>query len=219
LWNRMMATPLDKARRDPESMKARILQTARRLFGRYGYHGATTRMLACEAGIDVSTLHYHWGDKKDLYEAVVLDIHKDLRLKLIEVERMIRGLDLSRRMAIAIDQMTDYLFEHPEISNLLLLRYVTKTRPEDRLDFQVTEFTADIARSMGLARDRKNVPPDAAMEVWAVMNSLLTFVAGEEFFRSLLKVNREQYTALVKDTLRFINIPAFAGVQKERNDQ
>ena len=59
-----MATPLEKARKDPESMKARILQVARRFFGEYGYHGTTTRMIAKQVGIDISTLHYHWGGRK-----------------------------------------------------------------------------------------------------------------------------------------------------------
>ncbi|MDZ4186410.1 MAG: TetR/AcrR family transcriptional regulator [Desulfuromonadales bacterium] len=204
-----MVTALEKARRDPESTKARILQGARRVFGDYGYHGATTRMIAQEAGIDISTLHYHWGEKRDLYETVVLDITKDLRQQLSDVEKEIRGLPLKDRLAISIDRMTDYLFAHPEIANLLLLRYVSKTRYEGSLDFKVTEITSDIARSMGLCKDRKGLSPGAAMEVWAVMNSILTFISGEEFFRSLIQVDKEAYAALVKETLRFIHIPAF----------
>ncbi|MEW6113773.1 MAG: hypothetical protein AB1664_16695 [Thermodesulfobacteriota bacterium] len=39
-----MATTLEKAAKDPNPMKARILKVARRVFGEYGYHGATTRM-------------------------------------------------------------------------------------------------------------------------------------------------------------------------------
>ncbi|HCX01220.1 MAG TPA: TetR/AcrR family transcriptional regulator, partial [Syntrophaceae bacterium] len=39
-------------------MKARILAAARRIFGEYGFHGTTTRMIASEVGIDISTLHY-----------------------------------------------------------------------------------------------------------------------------------------------------------------
>ncbi|MEW6531888.1 MAG: hypothetical protein AB1473_13710 [Thermodesulfobacteriota bacterium] len=34
-----MATPLEKARKDPDSMKARILKVARRVFGENGIHG------------------------------------------------------------------------------------------------------------------------------------------------------------------------------------
>jgi len=79
-----MATPLEKARKDPGSMKAKILKVARRVFGEYGFHGTTTRMIAQEVGIDISTLHYHWGDKADLYEAVILDISENLRQQLTQ---------------------------------------------------------------------------------------------------------------------------------------
>ncbi len=205
-----MASTLEKARRDPDSMKARILTTARRIFGEYGYHGATTRMIAEEVGIDISTLYYHWGEKSDLYEAVVLDISEDLRLKLVEVEKVIRGLPLPQRMEISIDMMTEYLFDHPEISNLVLFRYFGKTRDESILNLTVPEVVSDIARSMGLCKDKRNVPADARMKVLSVMNSIHNFVSGEDFFRSLIAVEREQYISMVKETLKFILIPAFS---------
>ena len=81
-----MATPLEKARKAHDSMKARILRAARRIFGEYGFHGTTTRMIAQEVGIDISTLYYHWGEKGDLYEAVVLDINEELGITIILVE-------------------------------------------------------------------------------------------------------------------------------------
>jgi AcrR family transcriptional regulator len=216
-WNEEMESPLEKARKDPESMKARILFVARKIFGEYGFHGTTTRMIAQEVGIDISTLHYHWGEKKDLYEAVILDINKDLGQSLIDVEKIIHGRPLAERLAIAIDIMTDHLFEHPEISNLILFRYFGKTRHEASLDFSVPEFTADIARSMGLTKDAKKVSPRSRMKVLAVMNAIYNFISGEEFFRSMTHMDRGTYIVTVKETLKFILIPAF--VQQEQKKE
>lgn len=210
-----MTTPLEKARKDPESMKARILHIARRIFGEYGYHGTTTRMIAREVGIDISTLHYHWGDKKDLYEAVILDISKDLGRKLTDVEKLIHGLPLDQRMAIAIDSMTDYLFDCPEISNLVLFRYFSKTR--DTFDLRVPEFTADIARSMGLTKDQKNTSARAKIEVLAVMNAIHNFISGENFFRPMVGLEREEYISTVKETLKFILIGSFWTREHKQN--
>ncbi len=210
-----MVTPLEKARKDPDSMKARILIQARRIFGDYGYHGATTRMIAEEAGIDVSTLYYHWGEKSDLYEAVILDVNEDLKKKLTQVEGVVRGLPRSERMDVAIDLMTDYLFEHPEISNLILFRYFGKTRDDAVLDIVVPELVSDIARSMGLVSDRKNVPNKVRMEVLAAMNSIHNFVSGESFFRSMLGVGRDEYVGMVKQTLKFLLIPAFNSYRQQ----
>jgi AcrR family transcriptional regulator len=205
-----MATILEKARKDPTSMKGRILAVARQLFGQYGFHGTTTRMIAREVAIDISTLHYHWGEKGDLYEAVVLDICKDLGKKLIEVEKIIHGMPRNDRLSISIEMMTDYLFDHPECSNLILFRYFGMTREGDGLDFKIPEFTADVARSMGLAKDKRNVPPHVRLEVLALMNSIHNFVSGESLFRPMVNMNRENYIQLVKQTLTFIHIPAFA---------
>ncbi len=168
-------------------------------------------MIAQEVGIDISTLHYHWGDKADLYEAVILDISEDLRQQLREVEKVIHGLPLEKRMNIAIDMMTDYLFEYPEISNLVLFRYFRKTRNEEHFEFPVPEFISDIARSMNLCKDKKNVPARAQMQVLAIMNSIHNFISGENFFQSMLELKRDEYVSMVKETLKFILIPAFAG--------
>ena len=56
-----MPSRLERARKDPNSMKAKILGSARKIFGEYGYNDTTTRMIAGDVGIDISTLYYHWG--------------------------------------------------------------------------------------------------------------------------------------------------------------
>jgi AcrR family transcriptional regulator len=206
-----MATPLEKARKDPNSMKAKILKVARRMFGEYGYHGTTTRMIAQEVEIDISTLYYHWGEKSDLYESVILDINNDLRNRLAEIEKVIHGRPLARRLEIAIDMVTDYLFECPEISNLVLFQYFRKTRKEPNLDFHVPDFISDIARSMDLCKTRESVPTSASMRVLAMMNSIHNFISGENFFREMLELKREEYIDHVKETLEFMLIPAFNG--------
>jgi TetR/AcrR family transcriptional regulator, regulator of cefoperazone and chloramphenicol sensitivity len=210
-----MVSPLEKARKDPDSMKGRILSKARRIFGEYGFHGATTRMIAEEVGIDISTLYYHWGEKGDLYEAVILDITEDLRQKLAEVEDIVHSLPREIRLATSLDLMTDYLFEHSEISNLLLFRYFGKTRDESILDFHVPELVSDIARSLGLCKDKKNVPDHVRMHVLALMNSIHNFVSGESFFRSMLKISRDEYIPMVKETLKFVLLPAFVGTRPQ----
>ncbi len=204
-----MTTSLEKAKQNPESMKARILEAARKIFGEYGFHGTTTRMIAQAVDIDISTLYYHWGEKGDLYEAVIRDINDGLGGKLVEVEKKIKGKPLARRLDIAIDEMVDYLFENPEISNLTLFRYFMKTRHGSLLDFRVPEYLSDIAYSMGLAEDRKNVPVEARMKVLSIMNAIHNFVSGENFFRPMMELDREQYIRQAKETLKFFNLAAF----------
>jgi len=210
-WNKLMVTPLEKARNDPASMKAKILKVARRLFGENGFHGTTTRMIAHEVGIDISTLYYHWGEKGDLYEAVILDINEDLRRKLVEVEKVIHGKPLDKRLDISIDTMVDYLFQCPEISNLILFRYFEKDRQEALFDSHVPEHISGIARSMKLCEDKSHVPTKASLQVLTMMNAIHNFISGERVFRPMLNLKRNEYIAQVKETLKFILIPAFSG--------
>lgn len=204
-----MPSPLEKARQDPNSMKARILAAARRIFGEHGYNDTTTRQIAKDVGIDISTLYYHWGEKQDLYEAVLQDVGEALQSRLKEVERTVSGKSLKDRFAISIDMMCDYLFSHPEISNLILFGYFSKTHHGVTMDLKIAENIANIAVAMQLAEDRKNVSIEAKARILAVWNTVLNFISAEDFFRPMLQTNHEDYAKVVKETLKFILVPAF----------
>jgi len=204
-----MSSRLEKARQAPDSMKGRILEAARRLFGEYGFSGVTTRMLAQEVGIDISTLYYHWGEKQDLYDAVMTDLSCEIRAKLREIERMVRGAALAYRLEVAIDVMCDWLFDHPEAAKLILSSYMGKSRSAPDANVAIKEHIANIAVAMGLALDTAHVPARANARVLTVWNSVINFTAGEDFFLPMLSVDPVEYRSVVKDTLKFILIPAF----------
>ena len=204
-----MASRLDKARQDPESMKGRILETARRLFGEYGFHGVTTRMLAQEVGIDISTLYYHWGEKQDLYEAVLTDLSHEIRGKLREIERSVRGRSLAHRLEVAIDMMCDYLSARPAAAKLILSSCMGKARTTTDIHLRFQEHIANIAVAMGLALDTAHVPARANARVLAVWNAVINFTAGQNVFRPMIGVDQDEYMDVVKETLKFILIPAF----------
>jgi len=206
-----LPSPLEKARQAPNGMKAKILTTARRLFGDYGYHGVTARMIATDVGIDVSTMYYHWGEKPDLYEAVLEDLDDQVRAKLKEIEKAVRGKDVGTRLTVAIDVMCDYLFAAPEAAKLMLQCYFSKTRIDDNFEDRLTEHIANIAVAMGLAMDRAAVTAQANARVLAVWNSVINFTAGEHFLRPMLHLQSPDYQSVVKETLKFILIPAFTG--------
>jgi len=210
-----MSTPLEIARNDPDSMKARILKIARDLFGEYGFHGVTTRMIAKEVGIDISTLHYHWGDKENLYGAVLTDITDLISDKLVEIEREVHGKSIHIRLEVAIDTMCDFLFSNPSVARLVSTSYFGKTRAPGIQDDVLVEQTSNIAVAMGLAVDRKDVPPEANARVLAVSNSIYSFASGENSIRRILRVDRAEYIKVVKDTLKFLLIPAFTQDREE----
>jgi AcrR family transcriptional regulator len=58
---------------NPEETRRQILAAAGEAFSEAGYVGATTRAVASRAGVNVATLHYHFGSKEGLYRAVLAE--------------------------------------------------------------------------------------------------------------------------------------------------
>jgi AcrR family transcriptional regulator len=50
-----------------ESTKELLLVTAGKLFAKLGYDGVSTRMITDRAGLKLSSIHYHFGGKENLY--------------------------------------------------------------------------------------------------------------------------------------------------------
>ena len=64
-----------------------ILDAAEDLFSKHGYDGVTLRAIAKKAGVDVALANYHFGPKRDLFDAVLMRRAKILnswRLKALE---------------------------------------------------------------------------------------------------------------------------------------
>jgi len=208
-----MGTPLAKALQNPDSMKARILAAARGLFGELGYSETTTRHIAKTVGIDISTLYYHWGEKRDLYEGVIGAINEEILAQFREIELRCRGASLKTRLEIALDVMCDYLFAHPEVANLILSAYFRKADHDVLLDVNMDKYIGNIAVAMGLAAERERVSVQARARILALWNAVLNFISGREFFRPMLGIDRTAYEAVVKETLKFILVPAFTSAK------
>jgi len=53
-----------------EETRWRLLQAATEVFAEVGYRAATTREIARRAGVNLASIHYHFGDKAELYREV-----------------------------------------------------------------------------------------------------------------------------------------------------
>jgi AcrR family transcriptional regulator len=56
---------------DPDTPSGQIFLAATKLFSEYGFRDTTTRAIASLAGVKQVMLHYYFGTKVDLYEAVL----------------------------------------------------------------------------------------------------------------------------------------------------
>jgi len=62
--------------------KARMIAAAIEVFGSVGYEGASTRMLVDRAGVNLSSLPYHFGTKRGLYLAAAQELASYARDRL-----------------------------------------------------------------------------------------------------------------------------------------
>ncbi len=98
-----------------EETRQRILEAAARMFAEQGYARATTRALAAEAGVNEVTLFRHFGNKQNLFAAVVEEYaapglaaalqHKpsgDYRQDLLTMGHQVLNLMLERRDAVRL---------------------------------------------------------------------------------------------------------------------
>jgi len=209
-----MYKPLEKARKDPDSMKGRVLAAARKLFGAYGYHGATTRMIAKEVGIDISTLYYHWGEKKDLFEAVIVDVKDSWRAMVQDLGARTMGKPLYERYAIAIDSLCDFLIMHPEVPNLILFQHFGKTKQEFDEDLRSPVTLNEVASAMGFALEDREFSNKVKAGILAVWFSIFSFVAGKKDIKAIFEMDDAQYAQMIKDTMKRILIPDFGRKKK-----
>ena len=70
----------------PPSAKARLLDAALDVFGQYGYNGATTRMIAGKAGVNIASIPYYFNGKEGLYRAMIGEIVKVVREQIGEIQ-------------------------------------------------------------------------------------------------------------------------------------
>jgi AcrR family transcriptional regulator len=69
--------------------RERILEAAGRVYAKHGFRGATTRLIASEAGVNEVTLFRTFGSKSALLEAVLMqqhDSHTDTKLPATAVD-------------------------------------------------------------------------------------------------------------------------------------
>ena len=116
-------SPLELAREAPGSTKGRILAAAEAVFAARGFEGASTREIAAQAGVNISSLHYHWASKDALYVAVFQDVFDRLT-------NLLRGTlgkladERSREVVVArvMGELVAFLADNPTVPKLLVRR-------------------------------------------------------------------------------------------------
>jgi AcrR family transcriptional regulator len=111
-----------KIREPAASTKARVLLAAEEVFATRGFAGASTREIAARAGVNISSLHYHWESKDRLYEAVLHTVYSRVtELSRDSASAFTARAELSREAhETSVGQVFDYFAANPSVPRLLL---------------------------------------------------------------------------------------------------
>lgn len=106
-----------------DSGPERILAVATRLFAALGYDGASTRLIADAAGLNIATVSYHVGGKRELYLAVMERAHG---IERTAVEGGLTGFTPDAAgVHRLIDTYLDFCVANPEIVALWVHRWLS----------------------------------------------------------------------------------------------
>lgn len=212
-----MAPASTPPRDGPRETHRELLSAALDLFGRHGYDGVTTRMLAEAAATNVSSIKYHFGGKDELYVATLDEIIAVMRPRALMVREIAaHARDLAAadpvRQARLVRQVVDALvavfLTQPEVRRfvpVVLRELLVPGRHFERiyeavprvLHETLTELVAWITASDAAA-------PAVIVRTHALIGSLLVFVIGRPILVRRLHVDDpdDDYDDALIDTIR-----------------
>lgn len=185
-----------------------ILKAARELLAREGASRVTLRMVAERAGVRAPLVHYYFGGKAELFEAVMADVAAGLRDRMRQIGDSVGPVDERLRAFIAgaVGAFADDPYAPRLLAELILFP------DDDRTDRFMREFGRPNAEvlarviSEGMASGEiREIDP--RMLVPAMMGAIVFYFLGAPGLRRLLDFEPldpervEQYKAFVADLL------------------
>ncbi len=143
----------------------RIIRAATRLFAEHGFDGVSTREIAKAVDLNISTVNYHVGTKRDLYREVFRRLHEREHRLITELVRSATDEILGDPRALGLflerlaDAAIDLLLDEPEIARLWVRRWLEPRGVNDNFEaeysvplFQVLRQFLERAEAAGAVR-------------------------------------------------------------------
>lgn len=180
---------VQKTRHAPASTKARILAVAEQVFAAKGFEGASTREIASKAGVNISSLHYHWDCKETLYFAVFQNVYE----RIVDVVRQVSTIPVDQPVSMkdlvdqALGRLFDFFLDNPTIPKLLVRRLVEDEDVDVEIERDVLAPAWRVF-SGWTQHVRKNPmsEQDSMLFMLTTYSSMLCFLLDGREFRRLL---------------------------------
>ena len=207
------ARPRGTPRPDGEATRAHLLDTAGHVFAERGFAGTTSKEICARAGTPLASVNYHFGSRDALYEAVLIEAHRQL-IGLEELVALTQGLGtpearlravVAHLVALATNRTAPWGFR-------VMLRELLS--PSPAIPALIEKAVRPKAKLvLGLMAEYLNLPPQHPVVQRGVMFTVLPciamMVAPKEMPARLLPGAAKDADALGADFVDFI----MAGLQ------
>lgn len=180
--------------------RASLIAAGRERFGSAGYHATGTHDLVALASVTRGALYHHFGDKKDLFEAVFLQSDEELNRAAREAVAPLSG-DTWRQLNEALTIYLRMRAESREVQRILLIDGPAVLGWERWRELQVGALQG-IAHTLWLLMNQsviaKGSPETLAQHIFAALNEAALSIAHAPDPVRALSSHTDSLLALVK---------------------
>ncbi|WP_422097562.1 TetR/AcrR family transcriptional regulator [Variovorax sp.] len=194
-------------RTDGNTTRAHILETAGRLFAERGFAASTSKEICTRAGTNMAAVNYHFGGRDGLYEAVLVEAHRQI-VSLDElVAQASSGADPRERLRALLGHLVEmgHQPQAPWGFRVMLREALSPSSAMPVLIQKAVLPKAKVVRGligeiMGLADDHPSVQRGV---MFTVLPCIVMMVAPKELGQRVLPAVRDT-GALVDDLMRYV---------------
>lgn len=145
--------------------RRRLLEAAERIFAELGYHDASIVKITEAAGVAQGTFYLYFASKKEIFEALVLDLNQRVRHAM--TESAAPGQSRAERELLGFQGFFRFTAEHPALYRII--RQAEFVSPEI-LHRHYERLTEGYVAGLREAMERCEVAPgDPEVLAWALM--------------------------------------------------
>src|SRR5947199_6582552 len=105
-----------RSKTDDPDARAKIMTAAEALFAEHGFDGVGIRQIAAAASVNGAMIHYYFGNKENLYLAIMENAASTVRGLIAEA--LTSAMPLEERLMRFVKAYAGYLFGHPHLARI-----------------------------------------------------------------------------------------------------
>lgn len=158
----------------------RILAAAARVYAQYGFRGATTRLIATEAGVNEVTLFRIFGSKAQLLQAMLVSQVAAATVPMLSLEADDAQAELTRWCG----ELLDYLRGHAD----LIRKTIAEAEERPEAACAACEGPNSSARSLVLFVEQlcEREAADADADVGTAISMFMSALYGDALYRDIM---------------------------------